>query len=544
MTTELHFLTIAEASQQIKARTLSPVEYVDHLAKRIEAIDPQINSFITPTVEMARAQAKTAEAEIAAGNYRGQMHGIPYGAKDIYETAGILTTGGSRIAQHHIPKHDATTISNMRNAGAVLLGKLNTHEFAHGGPSFDLPWPIVRNPWSLDCFSGGSSSGSGASVAAGLLPAALGTDTGGSIRGPASLCGIAGFMPSSGLVSRTGVMPNSFTLDHCGPMAWTVKDCAIMLQALAGHDPADGNSFVQNIPDYSAGLDGDLKGLRVGVMRYVWEDDLPISADHQQALNNAVQLLKGLGATVSDCKLRPMQEYMDVKVVLAETEIFTVQQQGLIERPGDYGRDFLTRILPAVMFQSTDFVAATREHRRMIHEMAPIYDKFDVLLMPSFGAAKPITAHSPISFWKGANAQVLANITAGPALAMTCGFNASGLPMGMQLVGAPLQDAQVLRTGHILECALALRAKRPQLTPGDTAPSLIAPDLTPDTSHCDAATRDFAHRMAINAGLRLNDELLELLFEAAPYALQMTRRLQKNRNWFDEPANNFRPGAR
>ena len=544
MTTELHFLTITEASQQIKARTLSPVEYVDHLAKRIEAIDPQINSFITPTVEMARAQAKTAEAEIAAGNYRGPMHGIPYGAKDIYETAGILTTGGSRIAQHHIPKHDATTISNMRNAGAVLLGKLNTHEFAHGGPSFDLPWPIVRNPWSLDCFSGGSSSGSGASVAAGLLPAALGTDTGGSIRGPASLCGIAGFMPSSGLVSRTGVMPNSFTLDHCGPMAWTVKDCAIMLQALAGHDPADGNSFVQNIPDYSAGLDGDLKGLRVGVMRYVWEDDLPISADHQQALNNAVQLLKGLGATVSDCKLRPMQEYMDVKVVLAETEIFTVQQQGLIERPGDYGRDFLTRILPAVMFQSTDFVAATREHRRMIHEMAPIYEQFDVLLMPSFGAAKPITAHRPISFWKGANAQVLANITAGPALAMTCGFNASGLPMGMQLVGAPLQDAQVLRTGHILECALALRAKRPQLTPGDTAPSLIAPDLTPDTSHCDAATRDFAHRMAINAGLRLNDELLELLFEAAPYALQMTRRLQKNRNWFDEPANNFRPGAR
>jgi hypothetical protein len=180
----------------------------------------------------------------------------------------------------------------------------------------------------------------------------------------------------------------------------------------------------------------------------------------------------------------------------------------------------------------------------MIHEMAPIYEKFDVLLMPSFGAAKPITAHRPISFWKGANAQVLANITAGPALAMTCGFNASGLPMGMQLVGAPLQDAQVLRTGHILECALALRAKRPQLTPGDTAPSLIAPDLTPDTSHCDAATRDFAHRMAINAGLRLNDELLELLFEAAPYALQMTRRLQKNRNWFDEPANNFRPGAR
>jgi aspartyl-tRNA(Asn)/glutamyl-tRNA(Gln) amidotransferase subunit A len=544
MTSALHFLTIAEASQQIKARTLSPLEYVDHLAQRIEAIDPQINSFITPTFELARTQAKKAEAEITAGNYRGPMHGIPFGAKDIYETAGILTTGGSRIAQHHIPTHDATTITNMRNAGAVLLGKLNTHEFAHGGPSFDVPWPIVRNPWNLEYFSGGSSSGSGASVAAGLIPGALGTDTGGSIRGPASLCGIAGFMPSSGLVSRTGVMPNSFTLDHCGPMAWTVKDCAIMLQALAGYDPADGNSFVQDIPDYSNGLDGNLKGLRVGVLRYVWESDLPISADHQEALNNTVKVLKDLGATVSDCRLRPMQEYMDVKVVLAETEIFTTQQQGLIERPGDYGQDFLTRILPAVMFQSTDFVAATREHRRMLHEMTPIYEKFDILLMPSFGAAKPITAHRPISFWKGANAQVLANITAGPALAMTCGFNASGLPMGLQLVGPPLQDARVLKVGHILEGALALRGERPKLTAGRTAPVLTAPDITPDASHCDAQTRDFAHRMARNAGLRLNDDLLEVLFEAAPYALEMTRRLQKNRNWFDEPANNFRPGAR
>jgi hypothetical protein len=239
-----------------------------------------------------------------------------------------------------------------------------------------------------------------------------------------------------------------------------------------------------------------------------------------------------------------MQEYMDVKVVLAETEIFTTQQQGLIERPGDYGQDFLTRILPAVMFQSTDFVASTREHRRMLHEMTPIYEKFDILLMPSFGAAKPITAHRPISFWKGANAQVLANITAGPALAMTCGFNASGLPMGLQLVGPPLQDARVLKVGHILEGALALRGERPKLTAGRTAPVLTAPDITPDASHCDAQTRDFAHRMALNAGLRLNDDLLEVLFEAAPYALEMTRRLQRNRNWFDEPANNFRPGAR
>jgi aspartyl-tRNA(Asn)/glutamyl-tRNA(Gln) amidotransferase subunit A len=242
MTTDLHFLTIAEAGRQIKAKKLSPLEYVDHLSARIESLDDQLSAFITPTFGLARQQAKAAESEIMAGRYLGPMHGIPFGAKDIYETAGILTTGGSRIGQKHVPAKDCAVVAKLYEAGALLMGKLNTHEFAHGGPSLDLPWPPVRNPWDLTRFSGGSSSGSGAAVAAGFVGAALGTDTGGSIRGPASFCGIAGFMPSSGLVSRVGVMPNSFTLDHCGPMAWTVEDCALMLQAMAGHDPADGNS--------------------------------------------------------------------------------------------------------------------------------------------------------------------------------------------------------------------------------------------------------------------------------------------------------------
>jgi len=233
MTNALHDLTLAQAAELLRTRKLSPLEYVNHQIARIETFDVQLSAFITPTFDLARRQAQTAEAQIMAGDYRGPMHGMPFGAKDIYETAGILTTGGSRTAQHYVPTQDAAVVSKLYKAGAVLVGKLNTHEFAHGGPSLDLPWPPVRNPWSLERFSGGSSSGSGAAVAAGLVPAALGTDTGGSIRGPASLCGIAGFMPSSGLVSRTGVMPNSFTFDHCGPMAWTVEDCALMLQSIA-----------------------------------------------------------------------------------------------------------------------------------------------------------------------------------------------------------------------------------------------------------------------------------------------------------------------
>lgn len=542
MNKDLHFLTVAEASRQIKARKLSPVEYVDHLSARVESLDDQLSCFITPTFGLARQQAKAAESEIMAGRYLGPMHGIPFGAKDIYETAGILTTGGSRIGQKHVPTKDCTVVAKMYEAGALLLGKLNTHEFAHGGPSLDLPWPPARNPWDLKRFTGGSSSGSGAAVAAGLVGAALGTDTGGSIRGPASFCGIAGFMPSSGLVSRVGVMPNSFTLDHCGPMAWTMEDCALMLQAMAGHDPADGNSFSQPIPNYAASLGEDLKGLRVGVLRYVWEEDLVANEEHQQALNHAVEIFKKLGASVQDCRLRPMQDYMDVKVVLAETEIFGVQQQGLRERPHDYGRDFLTRILPAVMFQSLDFLAATREHRRMIEEMKPIYEQFDVLLMPGFGPAPEITAHRPITFWRKPNAQVLANITGGPAASVSCGFNSAGLPMGLQIVGAPQADALVLRVGHAFEQAIGLRDKRPELKPGQPAPALTPPDLTPNTSHCDAATRDFAAKMAANAGLTLDETLMEVLCEAAPHALEMTQRLRKNRNWFDEPANVFRVG--
>jgi len=537
----LHDLTIANAAKLIADKQLSPVEYVDDLIARTETLDPQIHAFITPTFELARQQAKSAEAEIMAGNYRGPLHGIPVGAKDIFETAGILTTGGSRTGSHHIPKMDAAIISRLYQSGALMFGKLATHEFAHGGPSLDLPWPPVRNPWGLDRFTGGSSSGSGAAVAAGFIPGALGSDTGGSIRGPASFCGIAGFMPSSGLVSRTGVMPNSFSLDHCGPMARTVQDCALMLQSIAGHDPVDGNSFEQPIPDYHQALQGGIKGLRIGVLRSVWEKELPVSDDHRQALETAVKTLQSLGAIVQDCQIRPMQDYMDVKVVLAETEIFAVHQHGLIHRTGEYGQDFLTRILPAVMFQSIDYVAASREHQKMIAQMQPVYQQYDLLLMQGFGPAPTISAHRPINFWKRANAQVPANITGGPALSVCCGFNAAGLPMGLQFVGAPLSDALVLRAGHAYEQACDWHTHRPALDQHTEAPAIETPDLTPDISGCDEQTKNLAMRMAENAGLRLNDRQLGLLLEAAPFALAMTQRLRKQRDWFDEPALSFRP---
>src|SRR5499427_81755 len=239
MAEELGFLTIAEAARRIERKELSPVELTTALIRRAEALDPQINAYLLLTAERALDQGKRAEREIIAGAYRGPMHGIPFGLKDIYATAGIRTTGHSRICLDTVPSADATTVSKLYAAGAILTGKLATHEFAHGGPSFDLPWPPARNPWNTAHFTGGSSSGSGAAIAAGLVPLSLGSDTGGSIRGPASLCAIAGIKPTYGLVSRAGVAPAAFSLDHIGPMAWTAEDCALMLQALAGHDPRD-----------------------------------------------------------------------------------------------------------------------------------------------------------------------------------------------------------------------------------------------------------------------------------------------------------------
>ncbi|MBM4443396.1 MAG: amidase, partial [Candidatus Rokubacteria bacterium] len=246
---DLHDLSIAELSARIAARTLSPVELTDALIARIEQLDPQLRAFITPTFELARQQARAAEAEIAAGKSRGPLHGIPFGLKDIYDTKGILTSAHSKVFIDRVPAEDATATAKLREAGAVLMGKLATHEMAHAGPSWDLPWPPARNPWNLAHFTGGSSTGSGAAVAAGLLPMALGSDTGGSIRGPASLCGVAGLMPTFGLVSRAGVITNSYTFDHCGPLARTVGDCALVLQALAGYDPKDAGSLKRPIPD-------------------------------------------------------------------------------------------------------------------------------------------------------------------------------------------------------------------------------------------------------------------------------------------------------
>src|SRR5437870_3553222 len=437
MATELHDLSIAEFSSLIAARKLSPLELVEALIRRVEQYDRQTHAFITRTFDLARQRAKQAEAEISAGRYRGALHGIPFALKDIYDTKGILTSGHSRVFLDRIPKDDATTTTRLYDAGAVLLGKLATHEMAHAGPSFDLPWPPARNPWNLAHFTGGSSTGSGAAVAAGLVPVALGSDTGGSIRGPASLCGVAGLMPTFGLVSRAGVVTNSYTFDHCGPLGRTVEDCALVLQALAGYDAKDAGSLRRPIPRYREALGQDLRGLRVGVLRHHWEDDIPATEDVKKAMNAALDVLRRLGAELEECRVRPLASYFDVKIIIAESEIFSVHQKNLIARPHDFGADFRSRVLPSVLFSANDYVQATREHRRMMVEMEPLYDRFDAFVMAGMGEAPRLTDYRSVSFWQKPSVFTPWNVTGQPVLGLPNGFGRNGLPLGMQILGRP-----------------------------------------------------------------------------------------------------------
>jgi Asp-tRNA(Asn)/Glu-tRNA(Gln) amidotransferase A subunit family amidase len=540
MTTELHDLSIAELSGLIAARKLSSVELTDALIARIERFDAQTRAFITPTFELARRQARAAEAEIAGGRSRGALHGIPFALKDIYDTNGILTSAHSRVFIDRIPAEDATTTSRLYDAGAVLLGKLATHEMAHAGPSFDLPWPPARNPWNLARFTGGSSSGSGAAVGAGMVPVALGSDTGGSIRGPASLCGVVGLMPTFGLVSRAGVITNSYTFDHCGPLARTVEDCALTLEALAGYDPKDAGSLSRPIPRYRRALGEDLRGLRIGVLRHHWEQDIPASNDVRRAMDAALDVLRRLGAELEECRVRPLASYFDVKIIIAESEIFSVHQKNLIARPKDFGADFRSRALPSVLFTANDYVQATREHRRMMAEMAPLYARFDAFVTAGMGEAPLIADYRSVSFWQKASLLTAWNVTSQPVLALPNGFGANGLPLGMQILGRPFGEETILRVGHAYERATEWHTRRPNLVPGAAAPEVTPPPVLSEAAdRVDADTRDLCVKAARRAGLQLDDLMLAQLLEGAPYALQMVRRLRRDHDLAHEPANVF-----
>jgi aspartyl-tRNA(Asn)/glutamyl-tRNA(Gln) amidotransferase subunit A len=422
----------------------------------------------------------------------------------------------------------------------VLLGKLATHEMAHAGPSFDLPWPPARKSLEPGALHGRLVVGIGRRRRGRDGPGGARLGHGRLDPGPASLCGIVGLMPTFGLVSRAGVITNSYTFDHCGPLARTVEDCALTLEALAGYDPKDAGSLSRPIPRYRRALGEDLRGLRIGVLRHHWEADIPASADVRRAMDAALDVLRRLGAELEECRVRPLASYFDVKIIIAESEIFSVHQKNLVARPKDFGADFRSRALPSVLFTANDYVQATREHRRMMVEMEPLYARFDAFVTAGMGEAPNISDYRSVSFWQKASLLTAWNVTSQPVLMLPNGFGGNGLPLGMQILGRPFGEEAILRIGHAYERATEWHTRRPNLVPGASAPEVTPPPvLSEPTDRVDAETRDLCVKAARRAGLQLDDLMLAQLLEGAPYALEMVRRLRRDHDLAHEPANIF-----
>ncbi|HLZ04165.1 MAG TPA: amidase [Bradyrhizobium sp.] len=458
-------LTIAEASRLFAARKLSPVELMQDCFRRIRATDDRLNSFLLLTEERAMADASASEQRWSSGQARGRLDGIPIGHKDIYNTAGIRTTAHSRILEHNVPTEDALSVRKLADAGTVLIGKLATHEFAMGGPSFDLPWPPARNPWNPDHFTAGSSSGTGAAVAAGFVLGGTGSDTGGSIRLPAALCGITGIKPTYGLVSRRGVLPLSFTLDHAGPMAWTAEDCALLLQAMAGHDPGDPASVDRPIPDFTSGIGDGTKGLRVGLIRHFHETDNVASAATRAGIENSLAVLRELGATVTDVTLSPLVEYHACGILILITEAYAIHKPWLTTRFYDYGELVRDRFALGALVSGEHYVQALRRRRELCLEMTAAMADVDVLVT----AAQPAEAPQIRAVPKWATLEkpgftIPFNVTGYPAMSVCTGFGEGGLPVAMQIVARPFCEPLLLRTAHALERATPWRDKRPDVS--------------------------------------------------------------------------------
>jgi aspartyl-tRNA(Asn)/glutamyl-tRNA(Gln) amidotransferase subunit A len=461
---ELHWLGAAEAAQAIAAKELSPVELTEALLKRIAALDPRLNAFIRLDGEAAMAAARAAEAEAVAGRLRGPLHGVPVGIKDIINVAGLPTTCHSKVLEGNMATADAVCVQKLRGAGAIVLGKLSTHEFAIGGPSFDLPWPPARNPWNTDHHPGGSSSGSGSGVSAGLFPMALGSDTGGSVRNPASSCGIVGLKPTYGLVSRRGVFPLSFTLDHIGPMTRTVADNALMLDVIAGHDPLDPGSAASVRGHYAAGVERSVRDLRVGFIRHFHEIDTPAEPEVTAALEHVARTLQAEGAEVRDVRLPTLGEFGAVNRVILQSEAWAIHGPWLRERPGDYGQLSRRRLMAGAFFTAGDYVQAQRRRLEMIADVEAALRDVDVLLCASsMDPACRIDRPADLERTYPRQARTPFNVTGHPALAMMAGLSSGGLPLSVQFVGRYFDEATLFQVARAWEQAAGMDKKHPPI---------------------------------------------------------------------------------
>ncbi len=464
-TAEIARLSITQAAALISKRKLSPVEITEACLQRIGSLDARLRAFITVTREDALAAAQQAAGAIARDSYKGPLHGIPLALKDLFDTAGVRTTAGSKIMAERVPGEDAEATARLKAAGAVLLGKLNMHEFAYGATGVNPHYGPALNPWDLTRISGGSSSGSGVAVASAMALGALGTDTGGSVRIPSSLCGITGLKPTYGRVSRRGVFPLSWALDHVGPMARTAADAAIILNVIAGHDPRDESSSEEPVPDYSRLLDDPrLKGLRVGVPREYFFDDL--DAEVLAAVCTAVSALGELGAQVSEISLPHIAEAPAAVDAIMLPEALAVHQRWLAERPEEYGEDVRARLEMSLLYPAVSYVQAQRLRSLIAEEWRDtVFDRVDLLAVPTTPVPAPSLEEGDLQATLALRRFTYPfNLVGLPAVSIPCGFTtANGLPIGLQLVGRWWEEGTVLRAAHAYQRATDWHTRAPPL---------------------------------------------------------------------------------
>jgi aspartyl-tRNA(Asn)/glutamyl-tRNA(Gln) amidotransferase subunit A len=542
MTSDLHHLSVTEAGALIAAKKISPVELVGAVLARIEAVDGALKSYILVLAERARAAAKAAEAEIMAGRWRGPLHGIPFGVKDNYHVAGIRTTGGSRLMRESEPQSATSTIvRRLEEAGAILLGKLNTWEYGTGNGQVhhDLPYPVARNPWDLSRFTGGSSTGAGASVPAGTALFALGSDTGGSIRLPAAACGLQGLKATFGLNSRAGCLPNCWSLDHTGALTWTVEDQAIVLNAIAGFDPLDPSSAVVDRHDYREGLHTGVRGLVIGLVRDLGPAGNELDAANRDALEDAARRLAEAGAIIREIALpAPLEAYRSVSWTINWAESFSIHEDDLIQRHELMGRALRAKMMTGFCVRAVDYIAALRMRRALAVATDEVVRSVDAMLIPgAFHVAPSLLEPETVPHFTRDTACPVFNISGHPALSICTGYSGGGLPLNAQVVGRYFDEATVLRVAQAYEAATPWRGRRPTIPA--FAPDPIMPDATPPQVSPDLL--DEARRYAARYGLDMLDEggLAELasLFEkTASAGLAIPRMLSKE----DEPAHVFR----
>ena len=466
---ELCYLSAAELGRLIQKKEVSPVEVTEAHLSRIGALEPTLNSFITLLPDQAMAAARQADKEIQAGRYLGPLHGIPFGLKDLYYVKGVRNTSGSKIFDHFLPDFDSTITLRLKEAGAILLGKLNLHPFAYGPTGENEEYGHMHNPWNPALIAGGSSGGSGSAVASGECTFAIGSDTGGSVRIPGALCGLVGLKPTYGRLSRHGITPLAWSQDHPGPMTRTVEDCAMAMNAVAGYDPNDPTSLNLPVPDYTKALTGDIRGVRVGVVKEYFE--VPIETYVKESVWTAIKKLEELGAIVSEISW-PIYHYaMSIASIIQMVEATAYHAKLIRENAPQIYPPVRIRLEAGIFISATDYIQAQRGRTLFYRHSLDLFKKVDLLVGPTLPVtAFPIGATEVKVGDKSVNVISLLtqytrpfNLNGFPAITVPCGFSDDGLPLGLQLVGRPFDEETVLRAAHAYEQATGWYLRRPPI---------------------------------------------------------------------------------